>query len=186
MTREKFQQDLAKLLNSVRIMGTNLEDTLDKVIKNLAEKDVSVAEAIIGADDNFDNSEVDIEKQCLELVLIQTPVAGDWREIASCLKLVGDMERIADHCSDISQYTLRLAKRDNVPLPDNFMKMLGVMREMVYDAITAISENDVELAKKVIPKLQLEVAHFLKIKRRKSYRVHSRINHPEFYTPKFF
>lgn len=38
MTREKFQQDLAKLLNSVRIMGTNLEDTLDKVIKNLAEK----------------------------------------------------------------------------------------------------------------------------------------------------
>ena len=35
MTREKFQQDLAKLLNSVRIMGTNLEDTLDKVIKNL-------------------------------------------------------------------------------------------------------------------------------------------------------
>lgn len=60
------------------------------------------------------------------------------------------MERIADHCSDISQYTLRLAKRDNVPLPDNFMKMLGVMREMVYDAITAISENDVELAKKVI------------------------------------
>lgn len=150
MTREKFQQDLAKLLNSVRIMGTNLEDTLDKVIKNLAEKDVSVAEAIIGADDNFDNSEVDIEKQCLELVLIQTPAAGDWREIASCLKLVGDMERIADHCSDISQYTLRLAKRDNVPLPDNFMKMLGVMREMVYDAITAISENDVELAKKVI------------------------------------
>lgn len=150
MTREKFQQDLAKLLNSVRIMGTNLEDTLDKVIKNLAEKDVSVAEAIIGADDNFDNSEVDIEKQCLELVLIQTPVAGNWREIASCLKLVGDMERIADHCSDISQYTLRLAKRDNVPLPDNFMKMLGVMREMVYDAITAISENDVELAKKVI------------------------------------
>ena len=71
-------------------------------------------------------------------------------KLPGCLKLVGDMERIADHCSDISQYTLRLAKRDNVPLPDNFMKMLGVMREMVYDAITAISENDVELAKKVI------------------------------------
>ena len=36
------------------------------------------------------------------------------------------------------------------------------------------------------PKLQLEVAHFLKIKLRKSYRVHSRIDHPEFYTPKSF
>ena len=138
------------LLSSVRVMGVNLEETLDKVIANLENKDVALAQAIIGRDDDFDNSEVDIERQCLELVLTQTPVATDWREIASCLKLVGDMERIADHCSDISQYTLRLAEKDPVPMPENFMAMLKVMRQMVYDSITAISENDVELAQKVM------------------------------------
>ena len=131
-------------------MGVNLEEALDKVIDNLENKDVALAQAIIGGDDDFDNSEVDIERQCLELVLTQTPVATDWREIASCLKLVGDMERIADHCSDISQYTLRLAEKDPVPMPENFMAMLKVMRQMVYDSITAISENDVELAQKVM------------------------------------
>ena len=141
---------MALLLNSVRVMGVNLEEALDKVIDNLENKDVSLAQAIIGGDDDFDNSEVDIERQCLELVLTQTPVATDWREIASCLKLVGDMERIADHCSDISQYTLRLAEKDPVPMPENFMAMLKVMRQMVYDSITAISENDVELAQKVM------------------------------------
>ena len=141
---------MALLLSSVRVMGVNLEDTLDKVIDNLENKDVALAQAIIGGDDDFDNSEVDIERQCLELVLTQTPVATDWREIASCLKLVGDMERIADHCSDISQYTLRLAEKDPVPMPENFMAMLKVMRQMVYDSITAISENDVELAQKVM------------------------------------
>lgn len=83
-------------------------------------------------------------------MLTQTPVATDWREIASCLKLVGDMERIADHCSDISQYTLKLIEKEPVPLPDNFMAMLQVMRQMVYDSISAISENDLELANKVI------------------------------------
>lgn len=138
------------LLSSVRVMGVNLEEALDKVIDNLENKDVALAQAIIGGDDDFDNSEVDIERQCLELVLTQTPVATDWREIASCLKLVGDMERIADHCSDISQYTLRLAEKDPVPMPENFMAMLKVMRQMVYDSITAISENDVELAQKVM------------------------------------
>ena len=138
------------LLSSVRVMGVNLEETLDKVIANLENNDVALAQAIIGGDDDFDNSEVDIERQCLELVLTQTPVATDWREIASCLKLVGDMERIADHCSDISQYTLRLAEKDPVPMPENFMAMLKVMRQMVYDSITAISENDVELAQKVM------------------------------------
>ena len=141
---------MALLLNSVRVMGVNLEEALDKVIDNLENKDVSLAQAIIGGDDDFDNSEVDIERQCLELVLTQTPVATDWREIASCLKLVGDMERIADHCSDISQYTLRLAEKEHVPMPENFMDMLKVMRQMVYDSITAISENDVELAQKVM------------------------------------
>ena len=141
---------MALLLNSVRVMGVNLEEALDKVIANLENKDVALAQAIIGGDDDFDNSEVDIERQCLELVLTQTPVATDWREIASCLKLVGDMERIADHCSDISQYTLRLAEKDPVPMPENFMAMLKVMRQMVYDSITAISENDVELAQKVM------------------------------------
>ena len=141
---------MALLLSSLRVMGVNLEEALDKVIDNLENKDVALAQAIIGGDDDFDNSEVDIERQCLELVLTQTPVATDWREIASCLKLVGDMERIADHCSDISQYTLRLAEKEPVPMPENFMAMLKVMRQMVYDSITAISENDVELAQKVM------------------------------------
>lgn len=150
MTRNKFNEELQLLLNSVRVMGVNLEDTLDRVIDNLEKKDVEVAQEIINGDDKFDSDEVKIEKQCLELVLTQTPVATDWREIASCLKLVGDMERIADHCSDISQYTLKLAEKPAVELPENFMKMLNVMREMVYDSITAISENDVELAQKVM------------------------------------
>ena len=150
MTRNKFNEELKQLLNSVRVMGVNLEDTLDKVIANLEQKDAALAQQIISDDDNFDNSEVNIEKQCLELVLTQTPVATDWREIASCLKLVGDMERIADHCSDISQYTFKLIEKEPVPLPDNFMDMLQVMRQMVYDSISAISENDLELANKVI------------------------------------
>lgn len=150
MTRNKFNEELKQLLNSVRVMGVNLEDTLDKVIANLEQKDAALAQQIISDDDNFDNSEVNIEKQCLELVLTQTPVATDWREIASCLKLVGDMERIAHHCSDISQYTLKLIEKEPVPLPENFMAMLQVMRQMVYDSISAISENDLELANKVI------------------------------------
>ena len=127
MVRNKFAEQMALLLSSVRVMGVNLEEALDKVIANLENKDVALAQAIIGGDDDFDNS-----------------------EIASCLKLVGDMERIADHCSDISQYTLRLAEKDPVPMPENFMAMLKVMRQMVYDSITAISENDVELAQKVM------------------------------------
>ena len=112
MTRNKFNEELKQLLNSVRVMGVNLEDTLDKVIVNLEQKDAALAQQIISDDDNFDNSKVNIEKQCLELVLTQTPVATDWREIASCLKLVGDMERIADHSTNIAQWVMFVVKNE--------------------------------------------------------------------------
>lgn len=150
MTRTKYIEELDRLLNNVRIMGVNLEDTLDQVIVNLQDRNPDVAQKIIADDDIFDNKELEIERTCFDLVLTQTPVATDWREIASCLKLVGDLERIADHCSDISQYTLRLLEREFVPMPESFKEMLDVMRSMVYDSITAISENDVELAQRVI------------------------------------
>lgn len=150
MTRTKYVEELNRLLNNVRIMGVNLEDTLDQVIVNLQDRNPDVAQKIIADDDIFDNKELEIERTCFDLVLTQTPVATDWREIASCLKLVGDLERIADHCSDISQYTLRLLEREFVPVPESFKEMLEVMRSVVYDSITAISENDVELAQRVI------------------------------------
>lgn len=150
MTRTKYVEELNRLLNNVRIMGVNLEDTLDQVIINLQDRNPDIAQKIIADDDIFDNKELEIERTCFDLVLTQTPVATDWREIASCLKLVGDLERIADHCSDISQYTLRLLEREFVPMPESFKEMLEVMRSMVYDSITAISENDVELAQRVI------------------------------------
>ena len=150
MPRTQYLQELETLMDNVRIMGVDLEDTLDRTIANLQKRDAAVAQKIIADDDNFDNIEVKIEKQCLSLVLRQTPVAADWREIASCLKLVGDLERIADHCSDISQYTLRLSEKEEVPLPQHFADMLQAMRRMLGDSITAVSENDAAVARRVI------------------------------------
>ena len=44
MTRNKFNEELKQLLNSVRVMGVNLEDTLDKVIVNEAADSESARE----------------------------------------------------------------------------------------------------------------------------------------------
>lgn len=150
MNRVNYVRDLNNLVGSVESMGEALLNTLDKVIANLENQDTSLAHQIIADDDIFDNQELEIEKQCFSLLLLQAPVAGDLREISSILKLVGDLERIADHCSDISQYTLQLADYEKVQMPDNFMPMLEIMRSMVKDSITAISSNDAELAKVII------------------------------------
>lgn len=162
--RGKFQEELDNLLYQVRKMGIELEETLDTCIDNVTDKNVDIANSIIAKDDDFDNSERKIEQLCLNLLIRQTPVAKDLREIASCLKLVGDLERIADHCSDFSLYTIRLAEKPEIVLPKCFFTMLREMRCMVYDSITAISEMDATLAQKVIAQDDVVDEYFLEIR----------------------
>ena len=150
MNRVFYVNELNSLVENVHTMGVDVLATLDKVIKNLENKDAALAQQIMANDDYFDNEELAIEKQCFKLLLLQAPVASDLREIASILKLVGDLERIADHCSDISQYTLNLTEMKPAPLPADFLEMMKLMRSMVSDNITAIHGNDAELAQKII------------------------------------
>ena len=49
--REKFQEEIDNLMNQVRNMGVQLEETLDACIDNVAAKDVYVANNIIAKDD---------------------------------------------------------------------------------------------------------------------------------------
>lgn len=150
MNRVFYVNELNSLVENVHTMGVDVLATLDKVIKNLENKDAALAQQIMANDDYFDNEELAIEKQCFKLLLLQAPVASDLREIASILKLVGDLERIADHCSDISQYTLNLTEMKPAPLPADFLEMMKLMRSMVSDSITAIHGNDAEMAQEII------------------------------------
>ena len=50
----------------------------------------------------IDRKEREIESLCLRMLLMRQPVAHDLRVVSSALKMITDMERIADHAADIS------------------------------------------------------------------------------------
>lgn len=148
--RINYVNELECLIRDVELVGAQLQETLDEVIGNLAEKNEVLAKKIIKNDIWFNKAEHDINEKCLRLVLTQAPVATDWREIASIMKMIGDIERMADHCGDISKYTMSLAKENPVNLPDYFSEMVNVMREMVFDSVKCFRDSDVDLARKII------------------------------------
>lgn len=131
--RIKYINELDCLIRDVELVGAQLQETLDEVINNLVEK-MRFQQKNHKNDVWFNKAEHDINEKCLRLVLTQAPVATDWREIASIMKMIGDIERMADHCADISKYTMSLAKEETVTLPDYFGDMVNVMREMVLIA----------------------------------------------------
>ena len=49
-----------------------------------------------------------IEKKCMRILLKQQPVAKDFREVSTALKMITDIERFGDQAADIGDlvYTM--------------------------------------------------------------------------------
>ena len=102
-TRKVYIAELEELTDQVNQMGTQLEHMIDQVIKALTDLDLDMAVSIIREDDIIDDMERRIERTCITLVAKQQPVvATDLRRVTSIMRLISDVERIADHCGDIA------------------------------------------------------------------------------------
>ena len=159
--RRNYNNELQALCDSVKQMGLAIEDSIDKTWKALQKVDVKAAQEIIQGDDVIDQMERSIEKACLELVITQGPVASDWRRIASIM--ISDLERIADHCSDISEYVVQMAAKPAVDLPAQMEKMFSLMKSMVNSTVTAFVESDEAKARSVIAQDDLQDDYFLQV-----------------------
>ena len=161
--RRNYNNELQALCDSVKQMGLAIEDSIDKTWKALQKGDVKAAQEIIQGDDVIDQMERSIEKACLELVITQGPVASDWRRIASIMRMISDLERIADHCSDISEYVVQMAVKPAVDLPAQMEKMFSLMKSMVNSTVTAFVESDEAKARSVIAQDDLQDDYFLQV-----------------------
>lgn len=148
--RTVFLQELDKLNQNVIKMGALLEDSIALMIKALKEINVEVAKEVIEKDDQLDHMERKIEQACLELIAKQQPVASDLRAVTAIQKIVTDIERIGDHCEDISEYVIQLADKERIDAPSNLIDMVDVVRDMAARVITCFVENDAEEAKRVV------------------------------------
>ncbi len=162
-TRINYTNELQRLYDAVQQMGLSIEASIDQTWKALQKRDVKAAQAIIEGDDAIDQMERNIEQSCLDLVLTQTPVAGDWRRISSIMRMISDLERIADHCSDISEHVIQLAQREPVDLPAPMEKMFCLMKSMVKSTVAAFVDLNEEQAKSVIAQDDLQDDYFLQV-----------------------
>lgn len=152
MTRNSFATSLEELSHDVLMMGNLVESVISSAVKSLEERDLELAEKVIADDDTVDHFQLDIEDKCLTMLALQQPMAGDLRTIGTALKIVTDLERIADHAVDIAEITLRLRDEPLLkPLVD-IPKMAKLAREMLRDSITAYTNKDLDLAQSLIIK----------------------------------
>lgn len=149
MTRNFFEQELQELQVSLLKMSSMVEETLSDSVKALKTQNVELAQKVIDYDDVIDNMEFVVEDKCLKLIALQSPLAKDLRVIATALKIITDLERIADYAADIAKITIKLANEKYIKELIDIPRMTEIAVNMVKGSIDAYVKLDIEEAHKV-------------------------------------
>ncbi|MGE5674526.1 MAG: phosphate signaling complex protein PhoU [Mycobacterium leprae] len=157
-TRKTFHEQLQDLQHDLLKMGLIVNQAIDRAVQSLARVDAAEARAIVAGDDAVDQMMIDIEKRCLELMALQQPLARDLRTVGTILKIVTDLERIADHAVDIAKVTIKLEGQKLVKELIDIPKMADLVQRMTREALEAFVNRDVEAVKRMVA-LDDEVDH---------------------------
>ena len=149
MTRLAFDSHLKELQQEILKMGSLVEEAIALSVKSLATQNVALAQKVIDGDDAVDDFFNLIEDHCLKLIATQQPIAKDLRTIITGLKIIGDLERMADHAEDIAKITITIASEPLIKPLIDIPRMSEIAQKMVKNSLDAYIQEDVELARGV-------------------------------------
>lgn len=148
MSREHFLQKLLGIKQKVLRMGALVENIIATTMTALLEQNLDLARKVCEMDDEIDQLDLEIEKECIMLLALQQPLAKDLRTIASVLKIITDLERMGDNAVNIAEVTLEIGNEPIFkPLVD-IPKMAVIAQEMIKMSLEAFVNEDVALAEK--------------------------------------
>jgi phosphate transport system protein len=145
-----FDRELDHLKARLLHMGAAVEDLISRSIQALMDRDHPLAEECLGIEEEIDKQEIQIEEECLKLLALYQPVAGDLRFVTAVLKINNDLERMGDLGRHIAERAMVLADHREVRLPVDLRNMAAAVQRMVRTSLDAVVNQDSELALQVI------------------------------------
>ena len=141
--------DLDRLEKRLLMLGARVEDTVRKSIDSLLQRNATSAREVIQGDSEIDAEEVAIEEECLKILALHQPVAGDLRLVAACLKINNDLERIGDLAVNIAERAASMHRELAFPAPDGLRPMMETAASMLRESLDAFVRQSVPAATKV-------------------------------------
>lgn len=144
--RAQMEGELREIEEDMLKMSTQVEELIELSLKSLLEKDLDLANRLIGMDKKVDSLEMVIEKKCLDFIALQGPIAGDLRKVSAIWKIITDLERIGDHCVNIARVVIAIGRTDFVKPLIDLPQMGGMVRKMVNESVDSFIQSNPQLA----------------------------------------
>lgn len=147
--REYFDLELKALNDKLIEMGALVEGAIKNTITIITNGEYDKLETSRIIEEKINTMEREIQNYCLNLLLLQSPVAGDLRTVSAALKMITDLERIGDQAIDIAEMSTYLEDCENIYSMTHLSEMAERSSNMVTTAIDAFVKKDLKLAKTV-------------------------------------
>src|SRR5512140_1903351 len=145
-----FDRDIEEIKSLILRMGAMVEESIQKSIRALLERDAALADEVIANDDLIDHMEIEIDERVIELIAKMQPAAGDLRFVATIMKITPELERIADLAQDVCERALELNNEPPIKRLVQLPRLAEDAQSMVRHALDAFIRGDADLARRVI------------------------------------
>lgn len=168
---------LAQAKSSLSDMADTSKKAITMALKSVNNYSDKLYEDILKQEDKNDRYEDKIGTYLVDLSSKNTLSESESKEVSKMLKIIGDLERIADHAINIGQASRELRDK-NLSLSEDAIKemdsMLNAVKECVDLSLLAFEKDDLSIALKVPPleevidelKAKLRANHIDRVKRR--------------------
>jgi phosphate transport system protein len=145
----KFSQEQAALQDQLLEMGRLARNALKLSVQAVLAADGNLARQVITGDEAINNMEEAIDRECVRLIALFQPVAGDLRRLMAVDHILTELERVGDSATNIAEEGLALQQLAAPRLHSGLATMAAAVQEMVQHSLAAFFRSNAHLARQV-------------------------------------
>ena len=154
--RQDFDRELGRLEAELILMSGLVEKSIFDALQALKNRDIHRSQRVIDQDDHIDETELEIERYCIELIRRQTPMAGDLRRIVATLQIAGELERIGDYAEGIAKISVMMGNEPPLKELIDIPRMGDMAVSMLKKSLEAFMSRDADVVRQMSIDLESE------------------------------
>ena len=139
--RTTFTFEMEELNKEITEMANASRTAFEKAVQMITDMDFSLREEVRALDKRIYQLNEQIDRHCLDIIALHSPVAGDLRLIAACLKMVEDLNRFGRYAMDIAELIDDFEEGKAFKRFEALRTMSCLVVGMVDDAVDALYDT---------------------------------------------
>ena len=150
MPRADFEMNLTLVQEEIIQLSSMVEKAIYKSVDALKKRDVEASQQVIDEDDLIDLKQQALEERCIELIALESPIAGDLRILISAMMIANELERMGDYAEGIAKISVSMGNLPPLKPLIDIPRMAEKAVLMLRNSTQAFISRDVDLASNVV------------------------------------